>query len=340
MFKVFGHTIMITSFVFMMMLLIEYINVFTKGAWQENIREKRWKQYLIGSILGALPGCLGGFTIVSLYSHRIVGLGAVVATMIATSGDEAFVMFSLFPGKALILTIILIVIGIFSGFLTDLIFKKSDNLLEHLDQKFILHEEEECECFNKKIILYQLRNITFQRALLIAFLLIFLILLITGNIGFTVWDWKKITFLIEGVFSLLVVFTVPDHFLEKHLWEHVLKKHFVKIFLWTFAVLSLLWFLNNFLDVGNWIQNNMFIVLIIAVIIGIIPESGPHLIFVTMYAAGTIPLSILIASSIVQDGHAMLPMIAVSKKSFMVVKLINIVVGLFVGIILMFFFNL
>jgi hypothetical protein len=48
----------------------------------------RWPQYLIAAALGAIPGCLGAYAVVALYAHRKVTLGALVATMIATSGDE------------------------------------------------------------------------------------------------------------------------------------------------------------------------------------------------------------------------------------------------------------
>jgi len=41
---------------------------------------------------------------------------------------------------------------------------------------------------------------------------------------------------------------------------------------------------------------------LLAVFLGIIPESGSHMIFVMLYANGMIPFSILLASSIVQDG--------------------------------------
>ena len=33
-----------------------------------------------------------------MYSHRVLSLGAVVTAMIATSGDEAFVMLAMIPG--------------------------------------------------------------------------------------------------------------------------------------------------------------------------------------------------------------------------------------------------
>jgi hypothetical protein len=141
----------------------------------------------------------------------------------------------------------------------------------------------------------------------------------------------RITFCIGAVFSLFVVCTVPNHFLEEHLWEHVFKKHLLRIFIWTFGTLLFLNLLISVMDVERWIQNNLFIILIIAVLVGIIPESGPHLMFVILYMDGKIPLSILIASSIVQDGHGMLPMLAVSKRSFVWVKLINVAVGFTVG---------
>ncbi len=39
------HSIMITSFVLMMMLFIEYINVQTRGEWQNKLKENRFGQY-------------------------------------------------------------------------------------------------------------------------------------------------------------------------------------------------------------------------------------------------------------------------------------------------------
>jgi hypothetical protein len=63
----------------------------------------------------------------------------------------------------------------------------------------------------------------------------------------------------------------------------------------------------------------------------LIPESGPHLIFVLLFAKGSIPFSILLASSIVQDGHGMLPVLAHSRKAFVIIKLINLAIGLILG---------
>ena len=138
--------------------------------------------------------------------------------------------------------------------------------------------------------------------------------------------------IITTIIAIFIVITVPEHFLEEHLWNHIVKIHIPKIFMWTFGTLLVINILLHFFDINNWIADNMFTVLAIAILIGIIPESGPHLVFVTLFASGTIPFSILLASSIVQDGHGMLPLLAESKKSFFAVKAVNIIVGFIVGI--------
>jgi len=66
-------------------------------------------------------------------------------------------------------------------------------------------------------------------------------------------------------------------------------------------------------------------------LVGIIPESGPHLIFLTLFATGSIPLSIFLANSIVQDGHGALPLLAESGKGFIKMKVVNLIIGALVG---------
>lgn len=327
------HALMITGFVFLMMLLIEYINVLTKGKWQSILKTSRWGNYFLAALLGIMPGCLGAFAVVSLYAHRFVSLGALVAAMIATSGDEAFVMLSMFPSKAAILFLFLFIIAILAGYLTDLFFKRQDKLLDEADHELEIHDEDVCQCFPGKDIWGHLKNISFPRALLITMITLFLVALLIGMIEPYAWNWQKTSFTIGAFFALFVIVTVPDHFLDEHLWKHVIKKHFLRIFAWTFGALVLIHGLEEYLDISQWIEANYYSVLIIALLVGIIPESGPHLIFVTLFAQGSIPFSILLASSIVQDGHGMLPLLAVSKKAFIWVKLINLVVGLIVGLI-------
>ncbi|MCK4236432.1 MAG: hypothetical protein KAX38_04885, partial [Candidatus Krumholzibacteria bacterium] len=121
MLDVLRHAVVITGFVFVMMLVIEYVNVITSGAWRNRIIRNIFGQYLLAAALGAIPGCLGAFAAVAMYSHGLFSLGALVTAMIATCGDESFVLLAMVPGKALILFAALFVIGIAAGALVDVI---------------------------------------------------------------------------------------------------------------------------------------------------------------------------------------------------------------------------
>ncbi len=345
------QTLMITGFVTVMMLILEYINVSTKGNLNKPFRKSGWLQIISAAFLGIIPGCLGAFTAVSLYAHKIFSFPALITTMIATSGDEAFFMFSLIPKTALYINIAIFLIAILTGFILKL-FMKNKTLMKLPENHMQYHHDiPECNCFDKTVIAKQLRHISFQRALLITVIILFIFFLIIGEFGqrhdFSEllpqdkgiqeqqhgWNWIRITFLVVSVISLFIISTVNDHFIEEHLWKHILKKHFIKIFLWTFGALIGLHYLNQYIDVMEWIQTNQFPMLVIAVLVGIIPQSGPHFIFVLLFAQGIIPFSTLLANSIVQDGHGAIPLLAESSRSFILMKLVNILIGFLIGIL-------
>jgi hypothetical protein len=75
----------------------------------------------------------------------------------------------------------------------------------------------------------------------------------------------------------------------------------------------------------------MGLVLLLSVVIGILPESGPHLVFVMMFASGLIPFSVLLASSIAQDGHGMLPLLSYTIRDSFLIKAFNVAAALLVG---------
>ncbi len=341
---------MITSFVVVMMLIIEYINVLTRGNLNKPFRRSGWIQIISAAVLGIIPGCLGTYTAVSMYAHKIFGFPALVTTMIATSGDEAFFMFSVIPRTAIVLNLGIFLIAIATGLILYF-FVKNKSLMKLPENHLKIHPDTpECICFDMKVIMNQLRHISFQRVVLISVLAVFIFLLLIGEFGHRhdfiellphsdhehdhggEWNWIQITFLIVSVLSLFIISTVNDHFIEEHLWRHIIKKHFLKIFLWTFGALFALHFLDEYLDIQEWLKVNQFGILMIAVLIGIIPQSGPHFIFVLLFAQGSIPFSILMANSIVQDGHGAIPLLAESRRSFIMMKFINILVGFIIGL--------
>jgi hypothetical protein len=84
-------------------------------------------------------------------------------------------------------------------------------------------------------------------------------------------------------------------------------------------------------NLEGFVKENMVWVLLIGALVGIIPDSGPHLIFVMMFAQGLVPFSVLLVSSFVQDGHGMLPLLSYTLKDSILIKLFNLVFALIVG---------
>lgn len=337
--SVLKHALMITFFVFVMMLLVDFIEILTKGRMSSVIKGGRWRQYTLASFFGSTPGCLGAFMNVSLYVHGFISFGALVGGMIATSGDEAFVMLAQFPGTALVLFGLLFVSGIvFSGI--------SDGIITYLGitpcEACIDSHCEECgpdlnkqerisDIFRPTNLIGNFQAISFTRFLLLALIALSMVSISTGILGPPTWDWKRITLISLSLCTLCIIMICTEHYLESHIWEHILKKHLLRVFLWSFGALLFVHWGMSFWNLDSFIQDHMLTILLSAALLGIIPESGPHLIFVMMYAQGLIPFSVLFTTSFVQDGHGMLPLLSYSLKDSMLIKVFNLSFGLAVG---------
>ena len=376
MIEIIRNSILITGLVVIMMMMIESLNIESKGLFFKGLRKTKIGQVVIASLLGSIPGCMGGFATVSLYTHRMFSFGALVAMMIASSGDEAFVMLAMIPEQALIIFAVLFVLAIAVGIITDKIYDrvhaKKCGLHDHEEcgvhadcDGFEVHEHVEPEHGHAK------RHFGWKRISMLVGLALFIAALGTGRLGhdhsaheghehdghvhtevcdhhdhahvhahdhghghtinLLSEDWMNVLFAGLSVIMLVVLIFASDHFVEEHLWNHIVKKHLPAIFAWTFGVLLVLGVVLHFVDIDNWISDNTALMILLATLIGIIPESGPHMIFVTLFAAGIVPFPVLLASSISQDGHAGIPLLAESKKSFAWAKLINCFIALAAG---------
>ena len=413
------NSILITGLVIVMMMMIESLNIESRGLFFKGLKKTKVGQVVFGALLGSVPGCMGGFATVSLYTHKMFSFGALVAMMIASSGDEAFVMLAMIPDKALLIFAILFIVAIAVGIITDLIHdkvhRKHCHEADHSNcgvetsckDGYEVHSlSGECEDGVKATACHndtshdrsgKTRHYGWKRLTMFVGLAIFIAALATGHLGHdhsahgghshegnshccecetVVHDhsehatcahehhdchsehqishpehstchpersegshsinlldeeWMNILFAGLSILVLVVLLFGSDHFIEEHLWNHIIRKHFLTIFLWTFGVLLVVGIGLQYVSIDKWISSNTALMIILATLIGIIPESGPHMIFVTLYAAGVVPLPVLLASSISQDGHASLPLIAESRKSFLWAKIINCITALTVG---------
>lgn len=345
--EILSSSVLISGLVVVMMMLIECFNVWSKGHFAGSITKSGPMQVVASALLGAVPGCLGGFVVVSLYTHGMVSFGALISMMIASSGDEAFAMLAVIPKTAWIIILALTVFAILVGLLVDVIHKPGASC-QCGCENFIVHNDEGFR---------GTRHLSWKRILTIAGVAIFLSALafgmfeevhaegapeaeyLLGGINLLSEDWMNVMFAVLGLVVLVVAVFAGDHFVEDHLFRHIICEHLPKIFLWTAGTLATIALLLHFVDVSEWISDNVALMILLAAVVGIIPESGPHLIFVTMFASGIVPLPVLVASCISQDGHSCLPLIAEDRKSFLKAKLLNVAIAMAVGFIMMFFIN-
>lgn len=370
------NAVLITGLVVVMMMMIESLNIESKGMVFKGLKKTKFGQVVIASLLGSIPGCMGGFATVSLYTHRMFSFGALTAMMIASSGDEAFVMLAMIPDQAMVIFAILFVLAIIVGvavdFFHDRIHSRRCAHHDHSEcgvdtdcHEYVVHHSESVPCDSANEDSESKRHYGWKRMLMFIGLAVFIAALATGSLGhdhnahshdhghvhefcheeheesfhidLLSEDWMNVLFAGLSVIVLLVLLFASDHFVEEHMWEHIVKKHLPTIFAWTFGVLLLLGIGLHYVDISSWISDNTLLMILLATAIGIIPESGPHMIFVTLFAAGVVPFPVLLASSISQDGHASIPLLAESKKSFAWAKLINCIVAIAAGMTAMAF---
>jgi hypothetical protein len=333
------HAMMITVFVFVMMVLVDFIDAASKERLSSMVKGGPWRQYTLASFLGATPGCLGAFMNVSLYVHGIISFGALVGGMIATSGDEAFVMLAQFPGTALALFALLFILGVLFAWIGDRIIAKTGFvpcepcLKSHCEACAPEAEPNDHIAYAFRITntIRNLGSFSFIRFLLLALIISFLLLVSLGILGPPSWNWKRVTFSCLALCSLYIAAVAPEHYLHVHIWKHIIQRHLFRVFLWTFGALLFVDWGLSFWNLHSFVRDHMAWVFLIGALIGIIPESGPHLVFVMMYAQGIVPFSVLFTTSFVQDGHGMLPLLSYSIKDSIIIKTLNLAFGLAMG---------
>jgi hypothetical protein len=330
-----GATVMITVFVAAAMLLVEYLHILRAVQWQSTRSGSRIAEHLLAALLGTSPGCLGMFAAVTLYTHGSLGFAALVTAAIASCGDEAFVMLAMFPREAVLIFLLLGGWGLLVGGLLAVLTRRSPDGARQ--QCLQVHAADVNLLPPWRTLRAQWHDCSPTRG---SFALLFggsLAALLSGAIAGDASAWIRWTFALCTGFALFVVATAPEHFLAEHLWRHVARKHLPGIFFWTLGTLLLLHWLAPTPGAEALLAQQHWALLGIACALGLLPQSGPHLAFVMLYAQGLIPLSVLVASSVVQDGHGLLPLLAYSRVDFVRVKAVNLAAGLSIGTLLTLF---
>lgn len=309
---------------------------------------KHW-QAPIASFLGALPGCGGAIIVVTQYTKGMISFGSVVAVLISTMGDAAFLLLAREPltGAAVLATGF--VCGTLSGWIIDAIHGTN----------FMRPSKEEFEKKRVEAALNQSPNQTksvsldflnkFWIALLIPSIVIGLALAFLVDVDALFGKSLAVhepTLWIGAAGALLCLllwaFSSPD---QGHVGQEVtdidgkssMTKRVIKD---TNFVTS--WVVFGFLayelgvhftgsGIENWFQAWAPIVPLIAILVGFIPGCGPQIVVVTLYLNGVVPIAALFGNAIANDGDALFPAIALAPKAAILATLYSAVPALLIA---------
>ncbi len=329
------HGVEVTFLVLLMMLVVDYLNLLGRGRVSAALGSRPLRQIAVSALLGAVPGCLGAFLVVTMFMRGMVGTGAVVACFLVSAGDAAFLMLSVIPKTTLLIVAASIPIAIVTGIIVEKVFGRLGISRCEACRDAEHHvEEPTCRIWPEAGLGENFRRPSVVRLVAIAVVAAAAYVVLSSGEGMA---WQQVVLLFLVAAAGFVVVTVPDHYLAEHVAGHLLRRHVPRVFAWTAGALVVLGLAQAFWDIASLVRGHEPVLVAAAAGVGLIPDSGPQLVFPLLYAGGNLPLPALVANMLVQDGHGLLPLLAVSVKDSVRVKVLNLGVGLLVGYLLLAF---
>lgn len=367
--------IQVGTFVAVTLIVFGYINYKTQGKLINAFeKHKKW-QVLFGALLGLTPGCGGAILVMPLFLKGQVTFGTVMATLIATMGDAAFVILVSMPNEYLIMSIISFITALIVGYTIDYFgfFKNlrpvpaTDEMLEQSDPMFQKEQTEfddthiSCPgCNNTGFIKISPR---FQKSLYyfrhhIGYIIIWILSILAFPLGImnlmqidfnTAFPIKNLGIIgfIGTMFSIIYSFVSKKFIADDYLPETKSKLSSLQemlvhnaeetafVVLWVFVALfvynSSVVLMGGEEVMAQFMQQTGYMAVLVALLIGLLPGCGPHIVLATLYVNGLIPFSAMLANGICNDGDALFPLLAMDKKSAFVSSLVGMVPAFIVG---------
>ncbi len=305
----------------------------------------------IASFLGALPGCGGAIIVVTQYTKGLISFGSVVAVLIATMGDAAFLLLARDPLTGVGVLLTSFVVGTVSGWLVDAIhgrqFLKANP--EATAKKQAKQNAERAAQTDETVKPQSLSLLnTIWLALIIPSTIIGLALAFQLDVD--AWFGPLSTYeptLWLGAFGgilclVLWCFSNPD---QGHVGQEVqditsnqsMLKRVLRDtnFVTTWVIVGFLAYELSVHFIGSgvetWLKTWAPVVPLIAILIGFIPGCGPQIVVTTMYLNGVIPLAALYGNAIANDGDALFPALALAPKAALLATLYSAVPALIIA---------
>ncbi|MGX4599782.1 putative manganese transporter [Faecalimicrobium sp. JNUCC 81] len=347
-------------------VLFGYINYKTNENFTYIITKNKKLQPLIGALIGAIPGCGGSLAIIPLYIQGKLSFGAIVASLIASMGDAAFILISANFKVYLIVTIVGLITGILTGYIVD-IFNLEIKLNLRKKQVSTLTRGTSCACNhglsnNRENVKNQNSKI-YKFAYLMTHKVgykIYLLILLVGFAFMTIAHSgieNEIIHSIHELEEVLAVLGILSSIIYTMCFKVVSNNYNIDkddrsslknilingvaeisfIITWIFIAYLGYDFVVMLVGGEEYIANLVLYTgigsVFIGALLGLIPGCGVQILLMSFYLKGNLPLGAVIANSISQDGDALFPIIALDKKSALWASIITTIPAILVGII-------
>ena len=272
------------------------------------------------SLLGAMPGCGGAVIAITAFAKGNIRLGAMVAALISTMGDAAFLLLAKEPLTYLKVMIISTMVAILTGWIVDR-FHPGELYNSEVNEIKIYYIG---KLRNRDLIYImiafpglllgclQLMQITFPNSDIILFFGV------SGALfSIVIWSLSPIN----------AVSSFNDHPFTRSTEE----TSFVTI--WVIVAYLMYEYSFNLLgfDLTSISDSNLIYIPIIAIIIGFIPGCGPQILVTTLYLNGVIPFAALIGNAISNDGDALFPAIALTPRMAIIATLYSAIPAILIS---------
>jgi len=201
-------SIKLFPFLLLTYIAMEYLEHRTSSRSNDLVKKSGKFGPVIGGVLGAFPQCGFSAAASNLYAGRVITLGTLISIYLSTSDEMIPVFISEKVSITIILTIvgIKIVVGMFAGFVIDLIMRKSAKAVDVNEKISGICEHENCHCEQGGIVKSALKHtlVIMIYIVLISFTLNVLIYFIgQENLGHMILNQPFLGNIIAGIVGLI-----------------------------------------------------------------------------------------------------------------------------------------
>lgn len=305
-------------------------------------RHKSW-QVPIAAFLGMLPGCGGAIIVITKYLRGGLSFGAVVAVLISTMGDAAFLLLAQSPSDAIAVFACSLVVGIVSGYIVDAIHGSA--FLRPQEGSAASEVRHVTRRVDSKLS-QSLWALPFIPGVFIGIAIAFQL---DKNISSELFGVDAILWV--GVFGSLISLAIwtNSSATKPIVSDPISKKNIDKIrdedkssigcifgrvlgdtvFVTAWVILAFLTYELGIHFSGFNLESLLLLgeafVPLIAILVGFIPGCGPQLMVCSLYLNGVLPFSAEIGNAISNDGDALFPAIALAPKVAIIATLYSAV---------------